>query len=124
QVWEQVEFLEDDSDATPLRFERIRKTHRFATPEQSAGIRTDDSGDDFSERAFAGPVLSHKRMHLPVRDGQAHIVQRLGSREMFAYAMDSQQVGHGRLRTSADRTFFARSQALSSQCRACTSFQA
>ena len=67
---------------------------RPAVDENGSRIGPDRSGDDLRERALAGPVLSHQRVHFTGAQGEARVPQSRDAAVVFADVLRLEKIGH------------------------------
>ncbi len=61
---DEIDFLIDGADAKRLRLLRRMGIDWFPFSQQSAAVAAINPGEDFDERALAGPVLAHEGVNL------------------------------------------------------------
>src|SRR2546421_12814022 len=91
QVVRQRQVLIDRLDAKARGVARVVDVDRPALPEDLAVVDLVDAGDTFGQDRLAGAVVPAQGGHLPVRDVEVDVVQRLDRAEVLVQASDLEQ---------------------------------
>jgi len=97
------QLLVHHADARGERVTRSGECDLTSVEEQPSAIRCVDAGEDFSERAFAGAILTAQRVTRPSRDLERDVVQRLHTRKALRDAVEAngRHLAHSTLVTAS-----------------------
>jgi hypothetical protein len=84
QVWNQINFLIHRADAKRLRFSGRPRGDDLSFQTRFPRVARKNSGQDFDQSTFPGPVLSHKSMDLASVQREIDRVQGLDAWETFS----------------------------------------
>ena len=74
-------FLEHHANALPVGIGGVFKTGRLAGDLDLAGVGLIDSAQDFHQRRFSGPVLTHQSNNFTAPDFKRHFLKRMNAGE-------------------------------------------
>ncbi len=81
QLWDQGEFLMDETDAQVLRGSRMAHLDRRSGPLHSSSVGLQDAAHDIHERRFPGAVLPDERVHFTVQNIESDTAEHRNTAE-------------------------------------------
>src|SRR5262245_14029781 len=85
QVVKYIEFLVDESNASPNGIRNRTDYHLLTIDLQAPGVRLIDTAENFHESGFTGAIFTGQRDDLTRIDLQLDLVERNHARETFAH---------------------------------------
>src|SRR5262249_24260468 len=117
----QAELLMDHRDAGLACGQRVSGNVGLAGQLEPAAVGGERTGQDLHQRALAGTVLAHQRVHFSRQDFQIHAAERSHRAERLAdmlHAQERTQCSHGR--RSGDKIALVAGSFMLSRVTSCT----